>query len=203
MKTKVIMKRSFMGSEISQQSDSGMFSATDLVKIVNKKRLELDKPAFNFSAYLKSKSTLEFIEQLQESEENVIIRSKGKNKHTWVHPFLFIDIALQCDPKLKIKVYSWLYDELIKYRNDSGDSYKKMSGSLYISFNNNREFPKFMIKVANYIKKKMGVEDWNKATEEQLKLRDKIHDNISLLTDVLKDPKQAVRLGVDKALNNP
>jgi hypothetical protein len=32
---------------------------------------------------------------------------------------------------LKIEVYSWLFDKLIKYRNNSGDSYKKMAGALF------------------------------------------------------------------------
>lgn len=39
-----------------------------------------------------------------------------------------------------------------------------------------------------------GVSDWNNATQEQLKLRDRIHENIALLADVLNNNKEAIRL---------
>lgn len=43
---------------------------------------------------------------------------------------------------------------------------------------------------------------WNKATKEQLDLRDKIHESISLLCDVLKDNNQAIRIGVANHIKN-
>ena len=203
MKTQVIMKRPFMGSEISQQSDTSMFSATDLVRVVNRKRIELERPQFNFAQYLKNKSTIEFIEELQKTNERVIIRSRGKGHHTWVHPLLFLDIALTTDPKLKVEVYQWLYDELIKNRNSSGDSYKKMCGYLFDNHGNKQEFPTYIMRVARHIRKSCQVEDWNTATQEQLKLRDKMHENIALLTTALRDNDHAVRLGVQEALKTP
>lgn len=45
MKTEVIVKRPFLGGEIEQKSKSGMFNATDLVGIVNRKRLNDGKAA--------------------------------------------------------------------------------------------------------------------------------------------------------------
>ncbi len=200
MKTQVVMKRPFMGGEISQQSKTEMFSATDLTKIINRKRRELEKPAFNMSAYLKTKGSVEFIEELQKESEKVIVRSKGKGTHTWVHPLLFLDIALSANPKLKIEVYKWLYDELIKNRNNSGDSYKKMCGYLFDNHGNKSEFPVYIMKVARFIRTKCMVDNWNSATNEQLKLRDKMHENISLLTTALRDNNQAVRLGIEEAL---
>lgn len=46
----------------------------------------------------------------------------------------------------------------------------------------------------------MNVIDWQKATEEQLKKRDVIHNSIKLLCNVLNDTEQAVRLGVKENL---
>lgn len=200
MKTQVIMKRPFMGSEISQQSNTSMFSATDLVRVINTKRRELGRPNFNITAYLSRKSTVEFIEELQKNNDKVIIKSRGKGHHTWVHPLLFLDIALLVDPKLKVEVYQWLYDELIKSRNNSGDSYKKMCGYLYDNHGNKHEFPVYIMQVAKHIRRTLNVDDWNTASEEQLKLRDKIHENIALLTTALRDNNQAVRLGIKEAL---
>lgn len=202
MKTEVTLERSFMGSFVRQKSKTELFSATDLVKIANKKRRELDRPMFNFSAYLKLKSTKEFVEELQKENNTVIVKSRGKGSSTWVHPFLFIDIALACDPKFKVEVYRWLYDQLLKYRNDSGDSYKKMVGSLYDKHSNKQSFHKYITKVANYIKTSCNVVDWNKANENQLFLRDKMHENIALLCSVLNSTNEAVRIGVFKAMDD-
>lgn len=194
------MKREILGSEISQQSKTGFFSATDLVKIGNNWRRENKMPELNFTAYLRNKSTMEFISELENKYEVVYVKGRGKGTHTWVHPLLFIDIALAINPKLKVEVYEWLFDNLIKYRNDSGDSYKAMGAAIFSRFNNNREFPKYMQRVANYIKKELNVTDWETATEKQLQLRDKIHNSIQLLCNVLNNTDQAVRLGVIETL---
>ena len=54
-------------------------------------------------------------------------------------------------------------------------------------------------KLCKLIKAECGVSDWQNATQEQLKLRDRIHENIALLADVLNNNKEAVRLGIYKA----
>jgi hypothetical protein len=199
MKTEVIISRPFMGSLIEQKSKTGMFNATNLIKIANTKRKELGQSPFNLSQFLKQKSTLEFIEELQKENERVIINGRGRNAKTWVHPLLFIDVSLAINPKFKVEVYKWLYDELLKYRNDSGDSYRKMAGSIYERINNKKNFHKYITRVANYIKEECDVKDWNKANQNQLYLRNKMHDNISLLCGVLNNCNEAVRIGVLKA----
>lgn len=202
MKTAFHLKRKFLTGEVRQNSKTKMFSASDMVKIANHRRAELNRPKFNLSAYLKNASSLEFIEELQNEypDQKIISVTRGRNAGTWVHPLLFIDIALSIDPKLKIRVYKWIYDELVRYRNDSGSSYKKMVGALYQRDTNKQSFQKKIVKIAKYIREKCNVKDWNKATEDELKLRDTIHNNISLLCDVLRDSDQAVRIGVDRAI---
>lgn len=202
MKTEVIISRPFMGSLVEQKSKSGMFNATDLIKIANIKRRELGQSNFNLSQFLKQKSTLDFIEELQKENERVLLKGRGRKASTWVHPLLFIDIALAINPKFKVEVYKWLYDELLKYRNDSGESYKKMAGAIYNRTTKKNSFHKYITKVANYIKTNCGVDDWNKSTENQLYLRDKMHENIALLCSVLNNTNEAVRIGVLKALED-
>ena len=142
------------------------------------------------------KKTIEFMEELEKEFGTIKKVTRGKTPHTWVHPLLFIDIALTISPKLKIEVYKWLYDSLISNRNDSGDSYKKMAGSLYDHSSNKRFFAIEMKDVANLIRLECKVIGWQEATEEQLKLRDKIHENIALLANVMTSNKEAVRLGI-------
>jgi hypothetical protein len=201
MKTEVIMNRKLFDSEISQQSLSGLFSATDLVMAGNKWRLKNNLPFFNMSVWMQSQSTKEFINLLENKYGQVKVNSKGKNSHTWVHPYLFIDMALAISPELKIEVYSWIYDHLLQYRNDSGDSYKKMAGALYDRYPNKAKFPRFIVGVAEKIKSACGVNDWQESSEKALKLRDKIHENIALLSDLLP-ADDAIRIGIKKAVED-
>ena len=196
MITQVIMKRELFGGEISQQSKTQFFSATDLERMGNVWRITHNLPTFKMNKWFANKATQEFITMLEERYGVVKVNSKGKNHHTWIHPLLFIDMALAISPELKLEVYEWIFDHLLKYRNDSGDSYKEMSAALYGIYGNKKEFPKFIIKVADYIKDKVGVEDWQKATQEQLEQRDKIHNAIKLFCRVMTNPREAVRLGV-------
>lgn len=196
MKTEVQMKRTLFGEEIMQKSKNEFFSATQLVRIGNKWRRDNGFSDFNMSLFLQGKGTKEFMEELDSKYGKCIEMGRGRNSQTWVHPLLFIDMALAISPKLKIEVYEWLFDSLLKYRNDSGDSYKRMASALWMRCGNKREFPDFISKVADHIKDTLGVKDWETATEKQLELRDKIHNSTVTLCNVLTDPSQAVRLAI-------
>lgn len=196
METQVILKRELFGCEIRQQSKTENFSATDLVNAGNKWRFSNGLGAFNLALYLKGKSFIEFKKEIENKYGSSISVGRGRNSTTWVHPLLFIDIALAINPKLKIEVYEWLFDNLIKFRNDSGDSYKQMSAAIYSRYGNKREFGNYIQKVANYIKLKIGVKDWETATQEQLDKRNKVHNSVKLLCNVLNDTDQAVRLAI-------
>lgn len=200
MKTEVIMKRELFGCEISQSSKTEFLSATDLSRAGNLWRLQNNMPLFNMNTFFETKSVKEFVSELELKYGIVKINSKGKNQHTWVHPYLFIDMALAISPTLKIEVYSWLFDHLIKYRNDSGDSYKKMTGALYLMISNKSEFKDIIVEYANRIKLECGnVDDWQMASEKQLQLRDKIHEYISIFSDIIRDKENLISVAIKKA----
>ena len=200
MKTRVLMKRELFGLEIKQQSDTGMLCLTDLNNAGRHYRAINNLKPFNLPAYLNSVAFLEFKEELERRYGVVYVAARGRYGLSWAHPLIFIDIALAIDPKLKIEVYKWMFDNLIKFRNDSGDSYKEMVAAIYMNHSNKADFPKYIVRVANYIRKMSGVEDWQQATEEQLKLRDDMHNNIRKFCKVLRNPDQAVLHGVNEAL---
>jgi hypothetical protein len=77
-----------------------------------------------------------------------------------------------------------------------------MAGALYVNCSNKANYHKGMSTTAKWIKNACRVKNWQKATEDQLKLRDRIHENIALLCDVLRDNGQAIKLGIQKALEN-
>ena len=198
MNTEVILKRELLGGEISQKSKSEFFSATDLFKIGNKWRVANGLIHKTLQEYNHLKSTKEFESELKARFKIVRKLKRGRGEHLWVHPLLFLDMALWLNPTLKVEVYEWLFDNLIKYRNDSGDSYKKMCGALFVRANKS-EYIQNIKKLCKLIQLECGVTDWNKANEAQLKLRDKMHENIALLADVLNNNKEAIRLGILKA----
>lgn len=47
-----------------------------------------------------------------------------------MHPLLFLDFAMWINPSFKIKVLKFVYDEMIRYRNDAGDAYKELSSAV-------------------------------------------------------------------------
>lgn len=198
MKTEVVMKRELFGFDVSQKSKSEMLSGTDLVRAGNKWRRTNELSDFNLSQWLKKQSTVEFIDELNSKYGKSIVKGRGRSAHTWMHPLLFIDCALAISPKLKIETYEWLFDNLIKFRNESGDSYKLMCGALYARASNKTNFNGYVIDVAKKIKLACGVSDWQSATESQLEKRKKLHNDIALLADVLNNNDEAVRLAILK-----
>lgn len=199
MKTEVMMQRQTLGEIISQKSQSGFFSATDLMAAGNKYRAMNGLPLVRLESYFKNSANIEFMKELQEKYGKIKTDGRGRGVHTWVHPLLFLDIALWIDPKMKVEVYEWLMDHLLQFRNDSGDSYKKMCGSLYVVAKNKTHFNKNIQLVAKRIKLECGVKDWNCATEQQLKLRDKMHEFISFACEMMKNANDAIEIGILKA----
>lgn len=199
METTVLMVRNLLGSSIRQNSKNGMLCVNDLIAAANKYRVINGLPMFNINSWLATQSTKEFIASLENQFGKVIEAKRGNKGTTFYHPYLFIDLALAIDPSLKIEVYSWLYDELLKYRNFSGDSYKKMCGAIWERTQSKSTFPRDISKLADLIRIECDVKDWQNATEEQLRLRDRIHENIALLVEVMNNINQAIRLGIQKA----
>jgi len=199
MKTEVIMKRELFGREIRQKSKSELFSATDLVNAGNRWRIINNLSIFNLSSFLNLDKTTEFVKQLENEYGQIVIKGRGRSSTTWVHPFLFIDIALALDPKLKIEVYKWLYDHLLKYRNESGDSYKKMAGAIACNTPSKNVVNKIR-ETAKQIKDKLDVKSWEEASEEQLRQRDKIHEKIADFADVIP-VDDAIRIAFKKVIN--
>ena len=72
---------------------------------------------------------------------------------------------------------------------------------MQINIKNKSKFNETIRLTANKIKSACGVKDWQSATEKQLMLRDRIHENIALLCDVLGDIGQSVDIGIKKAID--
>jgi hypothetical protein len=131
MKTNKVMIRDMGGLDVHQRTKDGMFNATALLKQWSVKNNSKKVIAHFFE----NKATEEFIQALGEDfthRNSVYVKSRasrGTNAGTWMHPYLFIDFAMWLNPKFKVKVIKFVYDELIKQRHLAGDNYLKLSES--------------------------------------------------------------------------
>ena len=93
--------------------------------------------------YFENQPTKEFIKALLDEENrqrntdngtlsDIYDKKRGgiTKGSTWMHPLLFIDFAMWLNPTFKVQVLKFVYDELIKYRNDAGDAYREMSEAI-------------------------------------------------------------------------
>ncbi len=200
MKTQVIMKRELFGEPISQQSETGLLSANDMVRAGNRWRAANSQPLFDMSQWFKVGSTKEFVEKLRSEFEHVHEATRGRNGQTWVHPFLFIDMALAMDPALKVEVYSWMFDNLLENRDDSGDSYKLACASIDQLVKDKRKVQEAILRMACQVRQACGVvsfEAWQLATQDQLKHRDMLYNAISTISRFVNGPDEVVRLAIE------
>lgn len=186
--------REFLGEIVKQRTKDKYFCLNDLVKIGNKQRMIVENlPPKDISQYFVSDLYKEFAKEIElEIGKKPYIAERGRYGKSWVHPYLFIDIALWFSPKIKLNVYKWLLDYLIENRIRTSDSYKYMCGTLFLHTSRKTFFANDIKKLAKMIKNKCGVEDWNKATAEQLDKRDRLHNLIGDFANVFKDSKRAV-----------
>lgn len=192
MKTNQIMTRPMGDFHVEQRTKDGMFNATDLLNQWNSSSGQQKQ----MSHYFENSSTEEFINALM-SEENfkernsVYLKSRGKySGGTWMHPIMFIDFAMWLNPAFKVKVIKFVYDQMIKFRNDAGDAYKELSSAIN-SIVSNTFMPQAMRKIGealNYVvfneheqmlrNKKGSEESMRELFELERRLAENINDGL-------------------------
>ncbi len=207
MKTEQIMLRELMGFSIRQNHKTQMFNANDLHKLGNDHRKLNGYTPKQMAQYFKLDSTSDLIKEICLTDvlkvEEVKKSTRSKDGGTWVHPILFVDLAMWYSPKLKVQIIKWVIDGLLDARDNSGESYKRMTGALLTNFPDEFSNPLSYSKVAKSIAAACGVgtckDKWQKATEDQLKLRDKIQENIELIADMCANSGECLSKAIEKA----
>jgi hypothetical protein len=178
MKTSVIMSRDMNGVSIRQDSKTEFFNANDLLNIYNEE-FGSDK---RIDHYMENRSTKETIAAILKDlhntrdsgdfENGVIESKRGKNGGTWMHPYLFIDFGMWLSPEFKVTVLKWVYDNLVRFRNQCGDGFKEVNDALFEQKPNLSPF-EYANEARMINKLVFGVPDKgqrNGATEDQLSL---------------------------------
>jgi hypothetical protein len=132
MKTNQVLTRKMGSFNVLQRTSDGMFNATDLLRQWN----DLSGQKKVIGHYFENDSTKEFLNALGDEPEFLNIGNpmfkikRGKQGGTMMHPYVFLDYAMWLNPSFKVKVIKFVYDELIKYRNEAGDAYREMSSAI-------------------------------------------------------------------------
>lgn len=181
MKTSVVMIRKMGDFKVHQRTKDGMFNATNLLKQFNKG--ERGKEVNDF---LNNKKTIEFVGAIEDAEnlntEKVVLSTRGKNGGTWMHPYLFIDFAMWINPKFKVNVIRFVYDELIKQRHNAGDNYIKLSQSGVKL--NGYNFPMVATAMNWIVFGQKGKQQRQKATQDELMELNQIQTQLSFAIDM-------------------
>ncbi|MFC2691375.1 MAG: KilA-N domain-containing protein [Veillonella parvula] len=150
MKSNQEMVRKIENFTVTQRTSDGFFDGSELLRQWN----AVDGNARRrMNEFLGSPKVKDFINALaddeshrrktdngdnqQVTEVDLIKHVKGrisKNGRTpdkvWMNPILFIKFAMWINPTFEVKVIRFVYDEMIKYRNDAGDAYREMSSAV-------------------------------------------------------------------------
>jgi len=185
------MIRKMGNFDISQRTKDGYFDANILLTQWNLKKGNSKRQMLDF---LSSKKTIEFVEVLNEEltqseisdmafiHKKGINTSKGKTKdEVWMHPYLFIDFAMWLNPKFKLSVIKFVYDELIKQRNDAGDNYISLSASGMKL--RDYDFREVAIAMQWIVYNKKGKNLRQSATQEQLQELNDLQSKLAFLID--------------------
>ena len=129
-----------------------------------------------------------------DADNQIVIKKKGRmtiNGRTtdkvWMHPFLFIDFAMWINPTFKYDVIKFVYDELIKQRNDAGDAYKELASAI-VKITPKKEIPTAMTKIAQALNfvctNRHEREMRNQMDEPTMKEMVKLEQEVALLINV-------------------
>ena len=189
MKTNVVMTRKMGNFDVSQRTKDGMFNGTLLLSQWNKSIGANGRKGIRVDDFLNLESTKQFLNALNEDILNTEnprylkthISDRGKNGGTWMNPLLFIDFAMWLNPRFKVNVLKFVYDELIKQRNDAGDNYISLSASGVKL--QGYDFREVAIAMNWIVFNKKGKNLRQSATQEELKELNDLQGQLSFLID--------------------
>jgi hypothetical protein len=195
MKNSVILLRGIFDHEVRQNHKTTFFNLKDLSIIGNQQRIKEGLPMRNINDYFRLLPNKEFIGKLSEKYGEVQTGGRGRGKEKWIHPYLFLDVALWFSPKLKVELYDWVFDNLPQLRDNSGESFKEMNKAFMKNYNIGGKIAFIAPKVAKIIYQKCGVygeNKWERATGDQLKMREKMQSAFIALSYTTNNIEDAI-----------
>jgi len=199
--SKFVMKtidRELCGVIIWQREDE-FLALSHIVKIINNERAKNGLAYVNIVHFFQTQNVKDFITELDKEIGKPCYIRATKSSTGWIHPFLAIKILTHYNPKLEIQVYKWLWDYLIDNRHRTIKSNIAMRGALYTyaTQKDRISFSKNIKALQQRIKEIIGVEDWNKATNEQLVMRNESQMMIAEVAITTHNSQFGAKVGLE------
>ncbi len=169
---------------VVQQTRNGMFNATSLLRQYN----IANKTHKSLGHFFDNLGTQEFIVQLMtdlnlHDRNSVYVKSRasrGEMAGTWMHPYLFIKLAMWLSREFEVSVIRFVTDNLLFFRNEAGDKYRPFCSAI-ASLSEDVDYS-LISKTLNLIvfgRHKSGIRQ--DATEEELKDLAILEEKITML----------------------
>lgn len=144
MKTNQEMVRKMGEFDVIQRTVDGFFNASELMRQWNVSKNQ----SKSINHYLDNTSTKRFIQAIIDDDKEIRNSEKPinqiyvkKNSKTdkngnkqpgevWMSPIMFIDYAMWINPAFKVKVLKFVSDQMLYYRNEAGEAYKKLASAI-------------------------------------------------------------------------
>lgn len=72
-------------------------------------------------------------EENLDGQDSAYVKSKARLDRgggTWMHPILFMKFAMWLNPRFEVQVIKFVYDQMLRYRDEVGEDYKKLAAAL-------------------------------------------------------------------------
>jgi len=148
--------------------------------------LEFRNSPKELKRFFETQQTQNFLYALAKDDKcqvsDLIKAKRGRYGGTWAHPLVFVKLCCWLSPEFEVAALKIVYDNLLEYRDDSGEAYKNLCTAMMqkglIPTKSKKEIKRHYTllgqSLALAILGKAEKADWNEATEEQLKERVKV-----------------------------
>ena len=184
MNTNQIMTVAFQHGTMSIEHKTAMGNLADVFSIGNRYRILSGKSPANITLFCSNSSTQEFLDSVAKRlnvDKSTLLYTvgRGKNSRVVANIFLIIYAAEYLSPDFHVEVIdTFINSKLLSWRDDSGDHFKGLNEEIKSAAENMFGKPAHQghfITMAKIINARIGDSiDWNTATAEQLKERDRI-----------------------------
>lgn len=135
--------------KVEQRTSDAYFNATSLLKQWNDAVQEDDtRKQKKIANYLENATTKEFLDAVMADEiesqktyqcdYQMVITTRARTGsdgirragEVWMHPLVFLDFAMWLNPAFKVKVLKFVADQMIFYRNEAGEAYKRLASAI-------------------------------------------------------------------------
>ena len=193
-KSDFTMTVKLLGGEVFATTKTHMIDLNRVFDVANGLRIQEQKPMLRMGSWLSMDSTKEFINLVSEQIGRPAIETKrGKNGGTWVHLTVAIDAAMYLSAQMKFEIIqTFLEQKILDVRDESADRFIDLNAALALSAEEVLGKPAHRghyITVARTLKERIGVEDWNLASAQELRERARIEEALAtmLRAGVVKD----------------